>query len=84
MEMELVKVDTDSLRENIIEVEKNVKGEVYLIMNNQTMRCLESMDVNNFENIIDYSNGEEAYITQYDRCRIMINNNLKFGIVEIR
>lgn len=84
MLMELIKVDVNSLKENINNIKENTDGKVYLFMNNQTMRCLESVDASNFETYLEYSSGEEEYRNQYNGNKIILDNDIEFGKVEIR
>lgn len=84
MLMELIKVDVNSLKENINNIKANTDGKVYLFMNNQTMRCLESVEASNFETYLEYSSGEEEYRNRYNGNKIILDNDIEFGKVEIR
>ena len=84
MKMTLIKIDTNSLREDINIVEKNTNGKAYLFMNNQTMRCLNTVDPLKFESLVTYSNEKDGYKYRYKGNKIIIDNDIEFGKVEIR
>lgn len=84
MLMELIKVNDNFLKENINNIKANTDGKVYLFMNNQTMRCLESIDASNFETHLEYSSGEEEFRHHYNGNKIILDNDIEFGKVEIR
>lgn len=80
--MDLVKVDIDALQSNIDKFEHQTNKKAYLIMNGNTMACLETTYPSTiWHSVENYKNG---IIAEFDHRKVFIDKDIDFGKVEIR
>lgn len=80
MKTNIIRINTNELREKIEQYEIIYNEKVYLFMSRETMECIKNTILSKTPKMYSYTDA----VAMYEGHNVYIDNDLKLGEVEIR